>query len=282
MRLSGVAEDARGFGLQDHLCWRYGDAAEFRVRAGEFLAEGLALGQRVCYVGVGEPGSLADELCEVEGMSEALRRGDAQVTSVSAAYPHGAVIDPADQVRAYAALTEDALEANFTGLRVAADATSLVRTPEQLSAFVRYESLIDRYMSAHPFSAMCAYDRRELGEHAVAQLASMHPNSSPEAAPFRLHASERTDCAATLGGELDLVSAELFPLALDRANLQVRDGELVLDAADLTFVDHRSLLWLAEHARRRAASVVLRTSHPGASRIIEALNLTDVRVEPLT
>jgi len=41
-------------------------------------------------------------------------------------------VDPDAQVRTYAAATGAALAAGFTGLRVVAEATPLVRTPEQL------------------------------------------------------------------------------------------------------------------------------------------------------
>ena len=105
------------------------------------------------------------------------------------------MVDPDAQVRAYAAATGAALAADFTGLRVVAEATPLVRTPEQLDAFARYEPMIDGYMVTHPFSAMCAYDRRILDESAIAQLACLHTSTNAPV-PFRLHGCEigRASC----------------------------------------------------------------------------------------
>ena len=53
----------------------------------------------------------------------------------------------------------------------------------------------------------------------------------------------------------------------------------MIDAAELSFMDHRNLLVLAGYARSANATVVLRTTWPGASRMIELLDVKDVRVE---
>lgn len=275
-----MVEVSRGRGLHDHVCCAFDDAADFRVRAGHFLEEGLDRGEQVWYVGVRELAVLEDEVRQFPGMETALRGGRAKAVSLDLAYSTGSVVDPLDQVRAYSAATERAVAAGFTGLRVAADATALVRTPEQLDAFARYEHLIDRYMLTAPFSAMCAYQRSLLGEESIAALACMHPDASPDASPFWLHAATGAGCAAAIGGELDLATRDLLELALCRADLPPHDGELILDATGLTFIDHRSLLQLIKHARRGGHRLVLRTTHPGPSRLIRALGLAaHVRVE---
>ncbi|WP_114452146.1 MEDS domain-containing protein [Halopolyspora algeriensis] len=94
MRKSGLAQDARGLSRHDHLCWRYDEPAEFRSRMREFVAEGLALGQRVCYVATGTAEALTDELREVVGMDQALLSGAAQVTSVGGTCAADTAIEP--------------------------------------------------------------------------------------------------------------------------------------------------------------------------------------------
>ncbi|MGZ3144636.1 MEDS domain-containing protein [Lentzea chajnantorensis] len=276
-RRSGFAGHGRGFGPHDHVCWRYRDRHDFRHRVREFLSEGLALGHRVCYIGTGAPGSLVEDLDGIDGIDEALKIGTAQVASLDSTYPVGAVVEPAAQVRTYAAATEAALAAGFTGFRVAADCTSLVRTPAQLDVFARYEHRIDRYMVERPFSAMCAYAADEVDDHAFAQLACMHPNANTSSPGFRLHAAD--DLRTAFAGEVDQLSEDQFALALHRAELRPRDGRLVFDATGLTFLDHRALLRLSHHAADRDASVVLRTSWPGVAVLVDLLDLTNVRVE---
>jgi hypothetical protein len=240
-------DSVRGLGLHAHVCWSYDDKAEFQRRAREFLAEGLALGQRVCHV---------NDHCRPD-----------------------AVLEPEAQVAEYAAATEQALADGFAGLRVAVDVTALVWQPAQIDAVARYEHLIEQYMVTHPFAALCGYNRAELGEQTVAQLACMHPNTTRDATPFRLYGSTDAGCSAELAGELDLLSAELFPTALRRANPRPHRGRVVLDAAKVGFMDHRSLIALDDHARDRGIPVLLRTDLSTPARVIDALDLTGVRVD---
>ncbi len=277
MRALGTTETVLGFGQHDHLCWTFDEPGEFRSRSLEFLADGLAQGYRICYIGDADTRALADDLRDLDGIGTG-RPGALQVVSLRDRYATGAVMQPTAQVQAYAAATEDALAAGFTGLRVAAEMTPLVRTPEQLDALARYEHLIDRYMADRPFSALCAYNRAELGDDIVAQVGCLHPTVTADAPLFRLHAS--TSAAVALAGELDLSSRELFPLALRRADLRPTGGELRIDASRLAFVDHRSLLALAEYARRREATAVLQTGLRSAARIVEILGLQNLRVDP--
>ncbi len=277
MRRSGVLEHTRGLGAHDHVCWRYNDVREFRVRVREFLSEGLEQGYRVRYVASGDVGALVQDLRGIAAIDQALREGAAQVTSLEATYPVGAVVDPEAQVMAYAAATGTAVDDGFAGLRVAAEATPLVRTPQQLAAFARYEHLVDNYMADHPFSAMCAYAVAEVDDSAFAQLACLHPNTNTRSPGFRLHAAG--DRVTALGGEVDSSADTLFTQALERVDLRPSGGELVLDATGLTFLDHNNLLRLADHAARRGVPLVLRASWPGLGRLVELLELRGVRVE---
>lgn len=264
---------------RNHLCWGFDRPAEFVTRARDFLAEGLAAGERILYVAQGDEAVLTGQLRAAGGFDEGLRRGAVQVASVDSTYTTGAVVEPAAQVRLYAAATAEALAAGFTGLRVAADATALVRTPAQLDAFARYEHLVDRYMVTHPMSAMCGYDRAELGDDVVTQLACLHPRASEGSTPFHLHGHAADGSAAALEGQLDLAARRLWPLALERAALGSAAGTVAIDARGLDFIDHRSLLAVADYAERNDTTVVLRTRLSAPARIAGLFNLTSVRVE---
>lgn len=274
-RRTGIARDATGLGPHDHLCWSYEDRADFRIRAGEFLADGLDMGQQVCLVGSGGERALEQELATVRGWAQARRSGAAQVTSLDSAYD--IALDSGEQVRRYAAATQRALTAGFTGFRVAADCTAVVRTPEQLDAFARYEHSVDEFMVRHPFSAMCAYDRRRLGDRAVAHLACLHPTTNVGPPGFRLHTTSRGIPAVS--GELDFSTEDLLTAALARVDLRPDGDRLVIDASGLQFIDHSSLMQFARYAERQRARLVLRTSCPFAARIVETLGLPNVQLE---
>ncbi|MFY1691647.1 MEDS domain-containing protein [Plantactinospora sp. WMMB782] len=261
-----------------HVCWAYDDPAEFEGRAGRFLAEGLAAGERVWYAVPGQPGEAAERLAGLAGFSDALRRGAAQVVGLDAAYRDG-VVDPVAQVRRFTAATEEALAAGYRGLRVAADVTPLVRTPAQVASFARYEHGIDRYMRLHPLSGMCGYRRAELGDRIVAELACLHPVSNVPDVLFRLYACPPADGAAALAGELDTFNEEMFGTALEHADLSPVRGELVMRASDLRFIDHHCLTRLRDYAGGRDATAVLRTPWGAAARIVELIGLPGIRVE---
>jgi anti-anti-sigma regulatory factor len=261
-----------------HLCWVFDDHADFRAAAVEFLADGLARGCRVRYIAAGDEETLRAELAPLERLEQARRPGAVEVLPVSVTYAGTErCVDARTQVELYDADTRSAVADGFTGLRVAADATMLVRTPAQLDAFARYEHQVDRYITLAPFSALCGYRRSELGDDTVAQLACLHPGGSAEQAPFRMHATPDADLA--LSGELDLTTVDLFAAAVDRAGLDDRGSEIVVDATGLDFADHRNLLVLERMADRYGRSVVLRTARHWPERLVAALGLTRVRVE---
>jgi anti-anti-sigma regulatory factor len=262
-----------------HICWSYDDPESLADQAERHLATSLATGERFWYVTPRPSDLVAERLRALPSFSDAVSRGAAAVVPLVSTYSPDHVVDPAAQVAAYAAATDGALAAGHTGLRVVAEATELVRTPAQLESFTRYEHRVDRYMRTRPFSAMCAYHRPELGDRAVAELACMHPDGNVEDVLFRLYAVAPGEGHAALAGELDLSNHELFRAALDRADLRPTDGELVLSATGLRFLDHRALAHLGEYARRRGATAVLRTSRSAAARLVDLLDLPGIRVE---
>ncbi|MEV5817579.1 MEDS domain-containing protein [Micromonospora haikouensis] len=262
----------------DHVCWRHDDPAAFAAAARAFLTVGLVAGEELWYVTERDPAEAREWLAAVPGLADALRDGAARVVPLDGTYVDGRIADPAAQVRAYAEATEAALAAGHAGLRVVAEATGLVRTPQQRVAFTRYEHLIDGYMRAHPFSAMCVYDPRELGAAAVAELACLHPAGNADDVLFRLYAAGRGRTG--LAGELDLSARDLLATALERAAPRPVDGRLVFEAARLRFADHRCLQLLGEYARSRGAVAVLRGLRgAGVARLVDLLGLPGIRVE---
>ncbi|MFG1799483.1 MEDS domain-containing protein [Micromonospora carbonacea] len=262
----------------DHVCWRRDDPAAFEAAAHAFLAAGLSADEQVWYVTERDPAEVRAWLAAGPVLADALRDGAARVVPLGDTYVDDRVADPAAQVRAYAEATEAALAAGRTGLRVVAEATGLVRTPRQRVAFTRYEHLIDGYMRAHPFSAMCVYDPRELGAAAVAELACLHPAGNTDDVLFRLYAAGRG--RAGLAGELDRSARDLLATALERAAPRPVDGRVVFEAGRLRFADHRCLLLLGEYARGLGAVAVLRgLPGVGVAHIVDLLGLPGLRVE---
>lgn len=259
-----------------HVCWLYDDPAAFRQRAGAFLAEGLSSGHRLLYTARNRTAHLHDA-DEIVAADARLDRSSVTACSVDDLYLTDEVVDPAAQVAAYAAVTREALEMGYTGLRVVVDATDLVATPAQRQAFACYEHLVDRYMVDHPFFAMCAYDTRALGADAAVELACLHPSEPSRASPFQWYAAREVD--VELVGEVDVTAAGLFDITLERTVPLWERPRAVVAANGLTFIDHRGLLALERHARRNDVELVLRTEIPVVPRLIDLLGLRAVQLE---
>jgi hypothetical protein len=273
MRAVGVLESGQGYGLHDHVCCGFDDAAQMQALAQTFLADGLALGQRVGYIGGTGLGSMGHHLTEA---TQDLDPTASFVTDVAEMYRGGAVIDPDGQVAAYVAATEAAVRAGFTGLRVAADVTDLVRTDEQFEAFARYEHRVDRRMVDLPFTAMCAYSRPVLGDELVCDASCLHPVSNVDP-PFSMHGS--ADATFCLWGEVDASVLERFRRSLGRVVLGAELGPVVVDATGLRFIDHRGVLALQEIALRHGRGLVVRSAGSGVARLTELLGIGDILVE---
>ncbi len=269
-----------GFGVQDHLSWPYDDRADFRRRVREFLSDGLDLGLRCFYAAQGPPELIEEDVAGIPDVQSEIDRGALALHLLSDLYPEGAVLDPGQTLSTFAAATDDALAAGYAGLRIAADSTPLVRSPEQLAAFTQWELAADRYMSEHPLSGMCGFDRRELTAAATVALACLHPAGRAGVTPFRVYCSDHQADLA-LAGELDMVADADFRACLDRIDLDVT-SELVVDGMGLDFVDHRGLESIRDFARGLGATAVLRTCSEMPGRLIQLLGLEGIRVEPAT
>lgn len=277
----GSVTTARGLTLSPHLCWAYHDKAEFRARTLEYAADGITAGQYVEYIGEGSAEALSAEIAALDPsgpLREALSTGQAGIRPASDyhRFRGDGTVDPAAAVAARAAATEKALADGYTGLRIIADCTPAVRTPAQREAFARYEYLLDQQMAVLPVSALCAYNAAELGPDAVAELACLHPFISPGAAPFQLYASPGAGFA--LAGEIDRSCASLFTDTLSRTT-PPEGPHLLIDARPLSFIDHRSLFALNDHAVSLHRNVIFRTNSPAIAKVARLLSLPALRVE---
>jgi hypothetical protein len=261
----------------NHVCRTYDDDEQFRDAASAFLTEGIVAGERLEYLGAGRIDDVRRRVRRDPGLAMLLDGGHLSLRSLDAIYGVDDCVDGTATVAAYAAATQQALDGGYTGLRVVAEATQLVRTIAQREAFAHYEHLVDRYMVGHPFAALCGYDSRVLGLEAAAEIACLHPQVNPGAAAFRWFAL--ADGAACLAGEVDLRSRATFDTTLART-LPIHAGsDLMVDARALAFIDHRGLLALEEHALRQGITVLLRADSPVLHKMARLLRLQSVRME---
>lgn len=277
-RPHGAVTSAAALGPFGHLAWGYYDRAEFLVRAAEYIADGLARKQRILYSSDVDARTLRNELAQM-GFAEAVQAKRVVVAALEEFYrfvPGTNVVDPAATIAHCVAVLDVVVGRGYSGCRAVVDGAVLARTPEQRAALSQLEYLIDQEIAVRPFSALCAYDLRLVGDTAK-EMMCLHPFVGPETAGFHIYADRDVDFA--LAGEVDASEQETFATAMQRIWPLSTGDELVIGAHALDFIAHHHLVLLDHLGRAKGRQVVLRTDQPVVRRLAELLELGHVRVE---
>lgn len=149
-----------------HSGWCFSGAMEFEGRVASYLAEGARRGERLMLVvDDPNPGAWPHVL---------LDRGELLIASTAETYGVARVVDAASQRATFERVLEDALDAGFTGIRVAADNTSLIDRPDRLAAWMRWEGEADELMRARPVTGVCGFDRSRADADALSVVMGAH------------------------------------------------------------------------------------------------------------
>lgn len=246
MRADGLLGDPTAVAHGDHVCWVYADAEEFADVARRYVAEGLARGERLLWIGEADPATVAaaSGLLDLGGL---LARGALQVLDVRSGYESSGAFTPGDQLAFYDAATRQALDDGFTGLRVVADVSPIAGDPQRRPDLVRWEHLADEFIGSRSgMVALCAYSGR-LDPEALADVASVHPlvHAPDGCPPFRVWFDGDTLAAA---GTLDTFGADRLEQVLTGTHVDL--PVVTLDLTRVDFVDVGGCRTLARWARR--------------------------------
>ncbi|MCK2218687.1 MEDS domain-containing protein [Actinomadura sp. ATCC 31491] len=192
----------------DHIGWVFTGPDGFAALAEPFLAEGAARNERLMYV-CADPG--ADVAARLD---DRLGPGVVRVASIAEVYGPSGVVDAAAQHATFATALAQAQADGYSGIRVAADNTPLVADEERLAAWLRWEVVADRFMSEHPVTGLCAFDREQADVDRLRHLATFHPLSSAgsPAPQYRMFAEAGH---LRIEGQIDSFAIGQLQLALD-------------------------------------------------------------------
>jgi len=191
----------------DHIGWVFSGPDEFASLAAPFLGEGAALGERLMFVAENP------ELDVYAAMTEHLDPAVLQVASISEVYGASGVVDAPTQRATFAGAMAEALADGYSGIRVAADNSTLVTDPERLDAWIRWELVADRFMAENHVTGLCAFNRDKVKIDTLRHLATLHPltSSSDPLPQFRLYVA---DGSLSIEGEVDEFAVDHLELAL--------------------------------------------------------------------
>jgi anti-anti-sigma regulatory factor len=214
---------------------------------------------------------LAQRLAPLGDIDTLVRDGALALHTLADLYDLDHVIIPEEQLAKYVAVNDQAVAEGYIGLRVLADVTALIADPARRAEHARFELLADCYMATRPFTVMCVYDRRVVGEVGVADIACVHPlaRASDGVVPFALFG---TDEGLALCGEVDCFSAPMLVRTLART--PKRDESLVIDLSAAGYLDHHAVSAFVDCSRELARTnrrLVVRNPSPGVRKICRAL-----------
>jgi hypothetical protein len=149
-----------------HVGWVFSGASNFESGATTFLAHGAARGERQMF--------LADDPVVEQWPKDLVDRGELVIASITDIYGPDRMVDAASQRETFATSLAEALSEGYSGIRVAADNSSLVGTPEQLRTWLAWEEVADRFMAENPLTGLCAFDRTRVGSTTLAEVTMTH------------------------------------------------------------------------------------------------------------
>lgn len=100
--------------------------------------------------------------------------GVLQISSIAEVYGDRGLVRPAEQRSTFADALREAIDHGYTGIRVAADNTSLVATPERLQAWLEWEPIADGFMAQNPVTGLCAFDRSRTDPASLGEVMHLH------------------------------------------------------------------------------------------------------------
>ena len=275
MRVHGVITEVPDAGAHDHVCWIYHDDAELAAAAVEFLAGGLARGERLLCVGDRIAEALRRTPGALGGIDELIGSGTLRILTVAEVYEATGAFSAERQHAFYDAATRAAVADGHRGLRVFAEVTALAADDEVRPELVRWEHLADEFVLRGPgMSTMCAY-RADLPAAAICDVAGVHPvvHAPDGTVPFQVFFDDR---GPSIAGDVDALGADRLSRIL--ATTPVTGGTCAVDLSELRFADVAACRVLARWAREldgRGVRLELWNAPPLLERMWHVLALDD-------
>jgi hypothetical protein len=117
---------------------------------------------------------VADDPVVGQWPKDLVDRGELVIASIADIYGSDRMVDAASQRETFATSLAEALSEGYSGIRVAADNSSLVDTPEQLRAWLAWEHVADHFLAENPITGLCAFDRTRVGSATLTEVTKTH------------------------------------------------------------------------------------------------------------
>ena len=267
----------RGARLGGDHTWRpcvlqFGSDDEKQAIVGRFGRDALARGERLVYLtDRSDEATIRAYLDEASvDFARGLAKGQTEIRECSPAGRAGAGLDPESMVAGLEAERRSALEAGYGALAVTGEMSWSLARHADAEAGSEYERDVNRIFGAAEITGLCQCDRRVFPNELQSRLLSVQPFD----VLMTDHASIATRGLATvcereelmgvvLSGEIDITSASY--LAERLAERTGGEGDLVVETAELEFIDVAGCRMLVEAAERLGNGSRLRLPDAGTA-----------------
>lgn len=244
----------------------------------EFLAGGLAAGERVSYFddGLGDAvlARLWDDGVEIDG---ALRSGQFQL--VPPEFTRAALLAPVDDLWGLLEQNiQSAVDDGWAGLRFTGQMSHGLTRPGG-DVLAEFDQILDAAMAGRPARALCVYDHQRFPDTLIARMRELHEVEhvpTPLYDDSLLRVTGIGPARVRMAGEVDHSNRPQLRRVLDRLVDGALRGDLdadvlTLDLASLRFCDVAAAVSLVHAAEELPVTLRLRLEHvrPGVVRLLE-------------
>lgn len=160
----------------DHVCAMLSNSDEAAELAADWLAEGLARGERCWYLGAGSDAVIRASLAARHVQVDAdIRRGAFRIVNAIETYVIDGVFDAERTVRLFSDVVVQAVREGFTGFRAAADMSWAATIEHSDRHVIAYESLLKSLFASQRVTGLCLYHRDQVSPELLDGVLATHP-----------------------------------------------------------------------------------------------------------
>ncbi|MFC4456982.1 MEDS domain-containing protein [Pseudonocardia nematodicida] len=244
----------------------------------QFLAGGLAAGERVSYFDDDTADAVLARLCD-DGVdvTEPLRTGQFQL--VPQEFTRAALLAPMDELGGVLEHNmQSAIDDGWNGLRFTGQMNHGL-TREGGQRLDEYDQVLDDAMRGRPVHGLCIYDHARYPDDLIATMRRLHAveiESPPVYDDSLLRITESAPDRIRLAGEVDHVNRPLMRRVIGRYLDRIARGDvdndvLSVDLASLRFCDVASAVSVVHAAEELPVTLRLRLDNvrPGIARLLD-------------
>jgi anti-anti-sigma factor len=251
-----------GWEWDGHLLLRFRDERHRQASVAAWVQRGLTRGEKVlCTSPPGDTSLLTSLAQRGVDVARATGEGRLRVMRIDEFYPE-------DGQRQ---LVVSALDEGFPGVRLSAQANAALSFLSR-SRHEQVESVMNGLCTSLPASAMCQYAARRTVGDSLASAVEHHPEGVRDDHARLRRRGDRLH----LAGDLDVTSAELVRLGLERAARDQTESCLTIDLSELGFIDVegcRALVLGTDTFRTAGGTVFLQDAQPRVRRAMTLLGV---------